>query len=145
MTSMNISLPQELKEYIEQQTKIGYSTPSEYVRELIRGDQGTACEGAARPVSFRRVSTPASRCQPRQPSGTELKRDAMAKLRKKHQEMNQTVPFSRVPAWISWSSSCTWQTRPLRDSGRAVLYCRGSHMRPTGQDNLSRERGTIPA
>jgi antitoxin ParD1/3/4 len=39
MTSMNISLPQELKEYIEQQTKAGYSTPSEYVRELIRGDQ----------------------------------------------------------------------------------------------------------
>jgi len=39
MTSMNISLPQELKAYIEQQTKTGYSTPSEYVRELIRGDQ----------------------------------------------------------------------------------------------------------
>ena len=39
MTSMNISLPQELKEYIERQIKFGYSTPSEYVRELIRGDQ----------------------------------------------------------------------------------------------------------
>jgi antitoxin ParD1/3/4 len=39
MTSMNISLPQELREYIEQQTKGGYSTPSEYVRELMRGDQ----------------------------------------------------------------------------------------------------------
>ena len=39
MTSMNISLPQELREYIERQTKAGYSTPSEYVRELIRGDQ----------------------------------------------------------------------------------------------------------
>lgn len=39
MTSMNISLPEELKEYVEAQTKGGYSTPSEYVRELIRGDQ----------------------------------------------------------------------------------------------------------
>lgn len=39
MTSMNISLPQELKEYIEQQTKAGYSTPSEYVCELIRVDR----------------------------------------------------------------------------------------------------------
>ena len=39
MTSMNISLPEELKEYIERQTKAGYSTPSEYIRELIRGDQ----------------------------------------------------------------------------------------------------------
>jgi antitoxin ParD1/3/4 len=34
MTSMNISLPQDLKEYIEL-----YSTPSEDVRELIRGDR----------------------------------------------------------------------------------------------------------
>jgi len=39
MTSMNISLPEELKEYVEKQTQSGYSTPSEYVRELIRGDQ----------------------------------------------------------------------------------------------------------
>ena len=39
MTSMNVSLPEELKEYVEAQTKSGYSTPSEYVRELIRSDQ----------------------------------------------------------------------------------------------------------
>jgi len=39
MTSMNVSLPEELKEYVEAQVKRGYSTPSEYVRELIRGDQ----------------------------------------------------------------------------------------------------------
>ena len=39
MTSMNISLPEELKQYVEAQTKAGYSTPSEYVRELIRDDQ----------------------------------------------------------------------------------------------------------
>jgi len=39
MTSMNISLPEELKEYVEAQTQTGYSTPSEYVRELIREDQ----------------------------------------------------------------------------------------------------------
>jgi antitoxin ParD1/3/4 len=39
MTSMNVSLPEELKEYVEAQTKRGYSTPSEYVRELIRSDQ----------------------------------------------------------------------------------------------------------
>ncbi|MCX6622401.1 MAG: type II toxin-antitoxin system ParD family antitoxin [Acidobacteria bacterium] len=39
MTSMNISLPEELKAYVEQQTSGGYSTPSEYVRQLIREDQ----------------------------------------------------------------------------------------------------------
>ena len=40
MTSFNISMPKVLKRYIEQQVAGGsYSTPSEYVRELIREDQ----------------------------------------------------------------------------------------------------------
>jgi antitoxin ParD1/3/4 len=40
MTSLNISLPQSLKDYIEDQVQTGgYSTPSEYVRELLRQDQ----------------------------------------------------------------------------------------------------------
>ena len=39
MTSMNVSLPEELKEYVETQSQDGYSTPSEYVRELIREDR----------------------------------------------------------------------------------------------------------
>ena len=36
---MNVSLPEELKAYVEAQSRNGYSTPSEYVRELIRNDQ----------------------------------------------------------------------------------------------------------
>jgi antitoxin ParD1/3/4 len=39
MASMNISLPEELKDYVEARTHSGYSTPSEYVRELIREDR----------------------------------------------------------------------------------------------------------
>lgn len=40
MTSLNISLPETLKKYVEQQTEQGgYSTPSEYVRQLLREDQ----------------------------------------------------------------------------------------------------------
>ena len=39
MTSMNVSLPEELKQFAEEQTHHGYSTPSEYIRELIREDQ----------------------------------------------------------------------------------------------------------
>ena len=39
MTSLNVSLPQDLKDYVEKLTETGYSTPSEYVRELIRDDQ----------------------------------------------------------------------------------------------------------
>jgi len=40
MTSLNISLPAALKEYVEGQVASGYwGTPSEYVRELIRQDK----------------------------------------------------------------------------------------------------------
>jgi antitoxin ParD1/3/4 len=40
MTSLNISLPEALKQYVEGQVASGdWSTPSEYVRELIRQDK----------------------------------------------------------------------------------------------------------
>ena len=40
MTSLNISLPEALKQYIEGQVASGdWGTPSEYVRELIREDK----------------------------------------------------------------------------------------------------------
>jgi antitoxin ParD1/3/4 len=40
MSSLNISLPQPMKDFIEQRVQAdNYSTPSEYVRALIREDQ----------------------------------------------------------------------------------------------------------
>jgi antitoxin ParD1/3/4 len=40
MSTMNISLPENLKAYVEQQVDMrGYGTSSEYVCELIRKDQ----------------------------------------------------------------------------------------------------------
>ncbi|MGH9498901.1 MAG: type II toxin-antitoxin system ParD family antitoxin [Terriglobales bacterium] len=40
MTSLNISLPEALKQYVEGQVASGdWGTPSEYVRELIRKDK----------------------------------------------------------------------------------------------------------
>jgi len=40
MTSLNISLPQALKAYVESRVASGdWGTPSEYVRELIRHDK----------------------------------------------------------------------------------------------------------
>ena len=40
MATMNISLPDALREFVEEQVaEGGYSTASEYVRELIRQDQ----------------------------------------------------------------------------------------------------------
>ena len=40
MTAMNISLPDALKTFVDEQvSQRGYGTSSEYVRELIRKDQ----------------------------------------------------------------------------------------------------------
>lgn len=40
MSTMNISLPESLKSFVDQQvSERGYGTSSEYVRELIRKDQ----------------------------------------------------------------------------------------------------------
>ena len=54
MTTMNISLPEALKTFVDEQvSQRGYGTSSEYVRELIRKDKdrmqlsGLLLEGAA--------------------------------------------------------------------------------------------------
>ena len=45
MTSLNISLPSSLKEFVEAQVhKSGFSTPSEYIRNLVRDDQKRRAE-----------------------------------------------------------------------------------------------------
>ncbi len=56
MSTMNISLPEALKSFVDQQVDgRGYSSSSEYVRELIRKDQdrqrlrALLLEGAASP------------------------------------------------------------------------------------------------
>ncbi|ODT63860.1 type II toxin-antitoxin system ParD family antitoxin [Phenylobacterium sp.] len=57
MSTMNISLPEALKAFVDEQVAgRGYGTSSEYVRELIRRDQdrqrlkGLLLEGAASPA-----------------------------------------------------------------------------------------------
>ena len=45
MQSMNISLPEPLKQFVDGQISTGrYSTASEYVRELIRNDERRKAE-----------------------------------------------------------------------------------------------------
>ena len=40
MITMNVSLPEPMRDYIEQQVKTGgYGSVSEYIRDLIRQDQ----------------------------------------------------------------------------------------------------------
>ena len=58
MSTMNISLPEPLKQFVgERVSKTGYGTSSEYVRELIRRDQDRLrlrellLAGGASPVS----------------------------------------------------------------------------------------------
>jgi len=48
MASMNISLPDPMKDWVESQTSSGrYDNASEYVRDLIRHDQDRASKIAA--------------------------------------------------------------------------------------------------
>ena len=56
MSTMNVSLPDALRDFVDQQVRsAGYGTSSEYVRELIRRDQqrlqlgGLLLEGARAP------------------------------------------------------------------------------------------------
>ncbi|MCL6707088.1 type II toxin-antitoxin system ParD family antitoxin [Pseudomonas sp. R2.Fl] len=43
MATMNVSLPDPMKEWVEAQTRMGrYSNASDYVRDLIRRDQERA-------------------------------------------------------------------------------------------------------
>ena len=58
MTTMNVSLPAKLKEFVDTQVDEGsYGSTSEYVRDLIRRDQdrrrlrATLLEGADAPVA----------------------------------------------------------------------------------------------
>lgn len=57
MTTMNISLPDTLKQFVDQQVAASYGTSSEYVRDLIRRDQertqlrNLLLEGAQSPAS----------------------------------------------------------------------------------------------
>lgn len=40
LSSLNISLPQSMKDFVEDQVREnGFSTPSEYIRALVREDQ----------------------------------------------------------------------------------------------------------
>ncbi|MBV8728224.1 MAG: type II toxin-antitoxin system ParD family antitoxin [Acidobacteriia bacterium] len=45
MQTMNISLPDSLKEFVDDQIKSGrYTSPSEYIRELITADEKSQAE-----------------------------------------------------------------------------------------------------
>ena len=58
MASLNISLPQSLKDYVEEQVKAaGFSTPSEYVRALVREDQKRRAEEKLEALLFEGINS----------------------------------------------------------------------------------------
>jgi len=79
MTSMNISLPEELKEYVEERLHCGYSTPSEYVRELIREDQKRRAKERLEALLIEGLNS-GDAIPANAKFWTELKREAVAKL-----------------------------------------------------------------
>jgi antitoxin ParD1/3/4 len=44
MTSLNVSLPEGLKTFVEERASARYASASEYIRELIRRDQKDAAK-----------------------------------------------------------------------------------------------------
>ena len=85
---MNVSLPEDLKEYVEAQTKSGYSTPNEYVRELIRGDQKRRASERLDALLLEGLnsgnSTPVNA-----KFWNDLKKDALAKLKSKKERSSR--------------------------------------------------------
>ena len=61
MQSMNISIPEPLKQFVELQIASGrYSSASEYVRELIREDEKRRAEERLEALLLRGLESPAS-------------------------------------------------------------------------------------
>jgi antitoxin ParD1/3/4 len=65
MQSMNISLPEPLKQFVDLQVASGrYSSASEYVRELIREDERRWAEDRLEALLLRGLEAPASEWTP---------------------------------------------------------------------------------
>ena len=85
---MNVSLPEELKEYVEARTKTGYSTPSEYVRELIREDQKRLAKEKLDALLLEGLSSGDSLPADAK-FWNELKKEALAKLASRKKKSNK--------------------------------------------------------
>ena len=64
-TSLNVSLPEGLKAYVKERVAEGrYSTPSDYVRELIRSDQKRQAQERLDQLLLEGLETPAEEVSP---------------------------------------------------------------------------------
>jgi antitoxin ParD1/3/4 len=80
MQSMNISLPDPLKEFVDGQIAQGrYSSASEYVRDLIRADEKRKAEEQLEAKLLEGLNSPESELTPADRSA--LRKEALAKLK----------------------------------------------------------------
>jgi antitoxin ParD1/3/4 len=64
-TSLNVSLPEGLKAFVKDRVAEGrYSTPSDYVRELIRSDQKRQAQERLDQLLLEGLETPAEEVTP---------------------------------------------------------------------------------
>ena len=79
MQSMNISLPDPLKKFVDGQIAQGrYSSASEYVRELIRADEKRKADEQLEAKLLEGLSSPES--QLTSADWSEIRKEALAKL-----------------------------------------------------------------
>jgi antitoxin ParD1/3/4 len=84
MQSMNISLPDTLKQYVDGQISTGrYSSASEYVRELIRADEKRKAEEQLEAKLLEGLNSAESALTPADWSA--IRREALAKVEARKQ------------------------------------------------------------
>ncbi len=108
MGTMNISLPDALRDFVDEQVKRGYGTSSEYVRELIREDRerlhlrelllaGAASKAAAPADSayFKRLRTRAP--ERRTGEATGRRRSLRRRLRGRAEDRDRATGIRSLP------------------------------------------------
>jgi len=82
MQTMNISLPDPLKEFVDHQIAEGrYSSVSEYVRELIRGDEKRKAEQRLEALLLEGLESEESELTRK--DFDEIRKEALAKLKRR--------------------------------------------------------------
>lgn len=79
MQSMNISLPEPLKDFVDHQVSEGrYSSASEYVRELIRADEKRKAEDRLEALLLEGLNSPEAELKPE--DWADIRKQALSKL-----------------------------------------------------------------
>jgi antitoxin ParD1/3/4 len=80
MQTMNISLPDPLKDFVDAQIKSGrYSSVSEYVRELIRSDEKRKAEDRLEAMLLEGMASPETELTSR--DFEEIRKEALSRLK----------------------------------------------------------------